>query len=181
MLSTPPAFSRHPTSAYKCAAMIHQMNQFGATESRRSGTDFHRGRRAAAAPPPGDSFAVNNTCSGLVLISNELRDDSDPAVADLAGAGLSNQVAQSVDATLHSAPKVLRAYVVLVARPPVLRQPRPRMQIARLKLKPKSLYPSSFGRQLAGPQKARIACIAYLLVRGRRVGFGGILNTCPSL
>ena len=102
MLSTPPAFSRHPTSAYKCAAMIHQMSQSGATESRRSGTDFHRGRRAAAAPPPGDSFAVNNTCSGLVLISNELQDDSDRAVADPAGAGLSNQIARSVDAAFFA-------------------------------------------------------------------------------
>jgi HK97 family phage major capsid protein len=36
--------------------------------------------------------------AGLVLISNELRDDSDPAVADLAGAGLANQIPRAVDA-----------------------------------------------------------------------------------
>ncbi len=36
--------------------------------------------------------------AGLVLSSNELRDDSDPALADLAGAGLANQIARAADA-----------------------------------------------------------------------------------
>lgn len=36
--------------------------------------------------------------AGLTLISNELKDDSDPSVAQLAGAGLSNQIARSIDA-----------------------------------------------------------------------------------
>lgn len=36
--------------------------------------------------------------AGLTLISNELKDDSDPAVADLVGSGLANQIARAVDA-----------------------------------------------------------------------------------
>ena len=35
--------------------------------------------------------------AGLVLMSNELRDDSDPAVADLAGKGLSNKIGRAID------------------------------------------------------------------------------------
>ena len=35
---------------------------------------------------------------GLFLLSNELKDDSDPAVADLAGAALANQIARAIDA-----------------------------------------------------------------------------------
>lgn len=35
--------------------------------------------------------------AGLVLLSNELRDDSDPAVADLAGAGLANKIGRAID------------------------------------------------------------------------------------
>lgn len=36
--------------------------------------------------------------AGLSLMSNELKDDSDPSVADLIGSGLANQIARSVDA-----------------------------------------------------------------------------------
>lgn len=36
--------------------------------------------------------------AGLTLISNELRDDSDPSVADQIGKGLANQIARSIDA-----------------------------------------------------------------------------------
>ena len=36
--------------------------------------------------------------AGLSLISNELKSDSDPAVAELVGAGLANQIARAVDA-----------------------------------------------------------------------------------
>jgi HK97 family phage major capsid protein len=36
--------------------------------------------------------------AGLTLISNELKDDSDPGVAELVGAGLANQIARAVDA-----------------------------------------------------------------------------------
>lgn len=36
--------------------------------------------------------------AGLTLLSNELRDDSDPSVGELAGAGLANQIARAVDA-----------------------------------------------------------------------------------
>lgn len=36
--------------------------------------------------------------AGLTLMSNELKGDSDPAVADQVGAGLANQIARSVDA-----------------------------------------------------------------------------------
>ncbi len=32
------------------------------------------------------------------MLSNELKDDSDPAVADLAGAALANQIARAIDA-----------------------------------------------------------------------------------
>ena len=35
--------------------------------------------------------------AGIVLLSNELRDDSSPAVADLAGAGLANKIGRAVD------------------------------------------------------------------------------------
>ena len=35
--------------------------------------------------------------AGLVLVSNELRDDSDPAVADLVGSGLANQIGRAID------------------------------------------------------------------------------------
>lgn len=35
--------------------------------------------------------------AGLVLMSNELKDDSDPSVADLVGGGLANQIARAVD------------------------------------------------------------------------------------
>lgn len=40
---------------------------------------------------------IPSKTAGLTLISNELRDDSDPAVADLAGAGLANQIARAAD------------------------------------------------------------------------------------
>jgi HK97 family phage major capsid protein len=36
--------------------------------------------------------------AGLFLLSNELKDDSDPAIADLAAAALSNQIARAADA-----------------------------------------------------------------------------------
>jgi HK97 family phage major capsid protein len=36
--------------------------------------------------------------AGISLISNELRDDSDPAVAEQIGKGLANQIARSIDA-----------------------------------------------------------------------------------
>lgn len=36
--------------------------------------------------------------AGIVLMSNELRDDSDPAVAELVGAGLANKIARALDA-----------------------------------------------------------------------------------
>lgn len=36
--------------------------------------------------------------AGIVLMSNELKDDSDPAVAELVGAGLANKLARAVDA-----------------------------------------------------------------------------------
>jgi HK97 family phage major capsid protein len=36
--------------------------------------------------------------AGLFLLSNELKDDSDPSVADLAGAALANQIARAIDA-----------------------------------------------------------------------------------
>jgi len=35
--------------------------------------------------------------AGLVLLSNELKDDSDPAVAELAGAGLANKIGRAID------------------------------------------------------------------------------------
>jgi HK97 family phage major capsid protein len=35
--------------------------------------------------------------AGLVLLSNELRDDSDPAVADLVGSGLANVIGRAID------------------------------------------------------------------------------------
>lgn len=52
-------------------------------------------------PADGSTDEVEVTPSktaGLTLISNELKDDSDPAVAKLAGAGLSNQIARAIDA-----------------------------------------------------------------------------------
>lgn len=41
---------------------------------------------------------IPSKTAGLSLISNELKDDSDPSVADQIGKGLANQIARSVDA-----------------------------------------------------------------------------------
>ncbi|MGV0603373.1 phage major capsid protein [Mycolicibacterium sp. XJ1904] len=52
-------------------------------------------------PADGSTDEVEVTPSktaGLTLISNELKDDSSPEVAKLAGAGLSNQIARAIDA-----------------------------------------------------------------------------------
>lgn len=46
-----------------------------------------------------DEISVNiYKTAGISLLSNELRDDSSPEVADLLGRGLSNQIARSLDA-----------------------------------------------------------------------------------
>jgi HK97 family phage major capsid protein len=41
---------------------------------------------------------IPSKTAGITRISNELADDSDPAVADIIGAALSNQIARAVDA-----------------------------------------------------------------------------------
>lgn len=53
------------------------------------------------ATTDGDTEQVDCTPSktaGLTLIGNELRDDSDPSVAEQIGKGLANQIARSIDA-----------------------------------------------------------------------------------
>jgi HK97 family phage major capsid protein len=46
----------------------------------------------------GEVVSTPTKTAGLFLLSNELKDDSDPAIADLAGAALSNQIARAADA-----------------------------------------------------------------------------------
>jgi len=53
----------------------------------------------------GDTAEVSSPVyktAGISRLSNELRDDSNPAVADLLGRGLSNQIARSVDAAFFA-------------------------------------------------------------------------------
>ena len=49
---------------------------------------------------------IPSKTAGLFLLSNELRDDSNPAVADQAGAGLANQIARAIDGAYFSATTV---------------------------------------------------------------------------
>jgi HK97 family phage major capsid protein len=41
---------------------------------------------------------IPSKTAGLTLLSNEIKDDSDPAIADIVGAALSNQIARAIDA-----------------------------------------------------------------------------------
>jgi HK97 family phage major capsid protein len=51
----------------------------------------------------GEVESTPTKTAGLFLLSNELKDDSDPAIADLAGAALGNQIARAVDAAYFAA------------------------------------------------------------------------------
>jgi HK97 family phage major capsid protein len=52
----------------------------------------------AADGTTGEVDCIPSKTAGITRISNELKDDSDPAVADLIGAALANQLARAIDA-----------------------------------------------------------------------------------